>query len=452
MFCSECGNKVELDYSIKFCENCGAKVEWPSSSNEKENSFSAAAIHSNFKEEKVDGADSLNHKTINSKKEADYKESLTNFKDFTGVLQIYNDNHFIPSYQISTSGMKNDTMKLTPFKSHNSMGDSFSWLALKIENRSLGKRKIRISIVENEFMKNSEQEFEVKQKGELFLLPEIAWKYKLLKQNKQLSPFMLQVKVTSYDFTGKPEEHFLQETCQMVSINFCPFYVKREEKFMGSLFAAYVNEDHPDTEEIRKEALSLGIINSFYGGNNFTEIEAIWKALTNRGIQYSNVTTTSFSQTYKDVYGQFVRLTGDVLKSDQANCVDGSVFIASILQKIDFGVSLVLVPGHMFICVDDIIGMGEIYIETTRLGEKGELSEALIDTNKEMTEHLNNYFLNYSYQTIFSENSVEELINLNPDLDEETARDFISRFKKISIQEAREQNITPIGANEKLLN
>ena len=49
----------------------------------------------------------------------------------------------------------------------------------------------------------------------------------------------------------------------------------------------------------------------------------------------------------KDVRGQ-TRGYLVMLKIHQANCADGSVFMASILRKIGYDVSLVLGPGHMW--------------------------------------------------------------------------------------------------------
>ena len=71
----------------------------------------------------------------------------------------------------------------------------------------------------------------------------------------------------------------------------------------------------------------------------------------------------------RDVRGQNMRLFGDVEDSTQANCADGSVFMASILRKIGYDVSLVLGPGHMWIMVDGKgIEFNELHIETTTLG------------------------------------------------------------------------------------
>jgi hypothetical protein len=398
MFCSECGNDVGNDTGVKFCHDCGAKILYDQkdvinvdSLNRKDDDsvnliskleglVNKTSSIDNFDNDVFkDIYDSEVNKVIPSENKA---KVIASFDGLSFELVCFNDRHFIPSYQISSAAIKKSDLKIEPFSTEEFVGDKYSWVAVKAINpNSIGKKNIQITILENEFMKASTEEFEVKTKGEVFILPKIAWKFENLKDNTQLVSFELQIEINLKEFTGDVETRRLQDTCQMVTINFCPFYVKGYDNKLLSIFAAYVNEDHPEPEIVRKEGLQKGYINKYYGGNRFEEIEAIWKALTDRGIKYSNITTSANSQKYKHVFGQFVRLTGDVLKNEQANCADGSVFIASILQKIDFDVSLIIVPGHMFICVDDVIGYGRIYIETTKLGSSVGLLEALIDAD-----------------------------------------------------------------------
>jgi hypothetical protein len=58
------------------------------------------------------------------------------------------------------------------------------------------------------------------------------------------------------------------------------------------------------------------------------------------------------------------------IKASQANCVDGSVLMASILRKIGMDVDLVMVPGHCLLAFTD--GDKEnplrFFLETTMLG------------------------------------------------------------------------------------
>jgi hypothetical protein len=65
-----------------------------------------------------------------------------------------------------------------------------------------------------------------------------------------------------------------------------------------------------------------------------------------------------------------VRFVDESLRMTQANCVDGSVLMASILRKVDINPKLVLVPGHMLLGFAlDEAGDNMAYLETTMLGD-----------------------------------------------------------------------------------
>src|SRR5207244_4118201 len=72
-------------------------------------------------------------------------------------------------------------------------------------------------------------------------------------------------------------------------------------------------------------------------------------------------------------FSQHVRLVGESSKANQANCADGSVLIASVLEKIGLETDLIKVPGHMFVrfWLDPWEGDRKHYccLETTLLGE-----------------------------------------------------------------------------------
>jgi hypothetical protein len=107
------------------------------------------------------------------------------------------------------------------------------------------------------------------------------------------------------------------------------------------------------------------------------QVNAIWVALQRRGITYSSITNTT---PVKGVYAQHVRFLDESINMTQANCVDGSVLIASVLKKIEIKTALVLVPGHCYLAFysyDPAKG-GKLYgLETTMLGGKSTLSDAI---------------------------------------------------------------------------
>jgi hypothetical protein len=60
----------------------------------------------------------------------------------------------------------------------------------------------------------------------------------------------------------------------------------------------------------------------------------------------------------------------DTVQSSQANCVDGSVLMASILRRIGLDAYLVMVPGHCFLAFSDgnKVNPTLFGLETTMLG------------------------------------------------------------------------------------
>lgn len=165
------------------------------------------------------------------------------------------------------------------------------------------------------------------------------------------------------------------ERLRVRSINDCPFAVVDKdgnETSTDFMFAAYVNEEHPQIQNILQDALQKGYVDSFVGYQDgkqgvYEQVSAIWRVLQERGIRYSTIPTVV--PTAAGVLSQHVRLLEESIRYTQANCVDGSVLLASVLRKIGIRPVLVVVPGHMFIGFDlDEEGDEQSYLETTRLG------------------------------------------------------------------------------------
>lgn len=215
--------------------------------------------------------------------------------------------------------------------------------------------------------------------GDLDVMPKAAWDFEALHRIQEQKPVVLSIKV-SVDGKALPEQ---TETLVLRSINDCPFFVIQEDEEdvedMSWCFAAYVNENHPWIDGLLKEALTTAkdaegepLIDSFTGYQSGDEevvlkqVFAIWQVLQRRGIKYSDVSTTVPS---RKVASQTVRSLDQTVEATQANCVDGSVLMASILTKIGLNAHLVMVPGHCFLAFDgDSAGESLIGLETTLLG------------------------------------------------------------------------------------
>lgn len=138
----------------------------------------------------------------------------------------------------------------------------------------------------------------------------------------------------------------------------------------GMGFAACVDEDHPWIDEIIAEinndpSLKAADLVLAGGGDRHPEAQLqsmylVWRYLARRGIRYSMVTGTNNEH-------QGVQLFHDAYQDKVANCVDGSVMLASIYGRLGLPCSLVLVPRHCFLQV--LVGDDRVYVETTQLGK-----------------------------------------------------------------------------------
>ena len=257
-------------------------------------------------------------------------------------------------------------------------GDENGSIGVEIQNVPNGAR-VTVEIVGAGFLKKSKWEGEIDDDYEVIhVYPKANWDYDALRRCTQQKPANLKIRVS---FDGEVVAE-IDETVQLRSINDCPFYVKLDDdgqdvEDISVTFAAYVNENHPWIDGILKEALKAAkesnLINGFTGYQSgsqdevISQVFAIWNALQRRGIKYSDVSTTIPS---KFVYSQTVRFLDDTVQSSQANCVDGSVLMASVLRRIGLDAYLVMVPGHCFLGFSD--GKKEnptmFFLETTMLG------------------------------------------------------------------------------------
>jgi len=240
----------------------------------------------------------------------------------------------------------------------NGLGCSFS---ISVSSSKIKKIHVRLEIEGTDFIKKSIIETEINPDELYTLFPKINYNYALLERNNQPSLENIDIKI--YCENELKKEFF--ETIQFRSINEVPFLILDNDGMsydLSWLFASFVNEDNPDIDQILKEALEVGIIDVFSGkrsrNNSFfgyqgseddvlNQIFTIWNVFQRRGIKYSSITTTS--STSEKVFSQYVRTFSDILKSNQANCVEGSILFASIMRKIGIDPFLILLPGHMLV-------------------------------------------------------------------------------------------------------
>jgi len=136
------------------------------------------------------------------------------------------------------------------------------------------------------------------------------------------------------------------------------------------VLAGFVNETHPWIDQILKSAKrysKTGTFTGYQAGNAAVreQVTAIWKTLQSHNITYSSITATSGSREHLI---QHVRFLEETISNEQANCVDGTVALCSIFQKIGLHTGIVLVPGHAYLVVYDQDNEKPLFgVETTML-------------------------------------------------------------------------------------
>lgn len=152
------------------------------------------------------------------------------------------------------------------------------------------------------------------------------------------------------------------------------YYVRegRDRVDLGWAFAGYVNPHDPVVDDVLAAASTLdaGFDASALdrdAGIDLRRAAAVWAALEQRGLRYADGDPAlSRGPT---VWSQRVRLLGDVWRDRRANCLDSSVLIASVLERLGMHAFIVLVPGHAFIGFRSGEAAGAMqYLETTLLG------------------------------------------------------------------------------------
>jgi hypothetical protein len=200
-------------------------------------------------------------------------------------------------------------------------------------------------------------------------LPRIAWNYRELVKHQTSAPLNVYFRLID-PVSGNKVEKLVNVNIR--SINDCMTYFNG--KSYQFLFTAFVNEDHPAIDKILKQMLDTKMIDAVQGyqwGPAYVDLQvaALWRVLHERGFQYSSITDNSGYNESKGLFSQTVRTFDNSLKTNQANCVDGTVVFASVLKKMGLRPVLITVPGHCFLgyYTSDTTTTSMRFLETTLL-------------------------------------------------------------------------------------
>jgi len=130
---------------------------------------------------------------------------------------------------------------------------------------------------------------------------------------------------------------------------------------------AFITPNHPRVQRFLTEVASKHFEEQLKGelGNPTAQAEAIYTALKESANLVYIHAPIAFNPS-KGAVGQRVRLPHECLEEKQANCLDGALLFASLLEALGLNAAIVLIPGHAMVgwTVDDA-GTSWRYVDTT---------------------------------------------------------------------------------------
>jgi hypothetical protein len=172
-------------------------------------------------------------------------------------------------------------------------------------------------------------------------MPAIPWNMSTLAKQANTKPLTIIYRL--YDAENNKEER--SETVFMRSINDC-IYAYQQKSF-DFLFAAFVQEQHPQVAAILKEAAKtkFSLSASGYQADELQtlgKVCALWKVLHDRGLQFGDGASTPASS--PNIKDRQVKTFDNTLKAAQGTSFDGSVLLASLLRGM--GLNSVMLVSH----------------------------------------------------------------------------------------------------------
>jgi hypothetical protein len=260
----------------------------------------------------------------------------------------------------------------------------------QVRNTSDRQRRIRvITYIEGYTAQDiASFELEVKETMESSYLPTF-FPGKILKI-RELTRATLNVLIEDLD-SKKVEIHQTQPIW-LLARNSAPLAVRNpdtnEWSDLSQYLGAFVTPHQADVEAFLGEVVAEEYtqkLSGYQSGVVTSQVEAIYKALQKRKMRYVG-SIVDFAPE-QGASTQRVRLPRETLKLGQANCIDGTLLFASLLESMGINPALVIVPGHAFVgwSTAKPAGLpgsenqddnGWDYLETTYLGTDHDFGEA----------------------------------------------------------------------------
>lgn len=351
-------------------------------------------------------------------------------------------NQIFPALEIASAKLLSRAAK--PANLPTVLGDQHGLIGIRIKAERANQR-VHLQVSAPEILQTSTLSVVLPNAGQNYeLYPAVRWRYAALAKVRAARPVNLHFEL---QVDAKPNEKKTQRV-QVRSLNDALFSIAdergNEALDFNWLFAAYVNEHSPVVEQIVAAALQDALVEEFDGyatGDDeqvYAQVFAIWNALQRRGISYSNLLRVP--QANRNVLSQHVRFVEESWRNAQANCVDGSVLLASVLRKIGIAPTLVLLPGHMLLGFAlDESGQRLAYLETTMLGGSNQALLKGAHGARNTRASVSNKGSFDSFEAALNE--AQKQVNEAGNAFHNQRR---SEYQMIDVQAARERGVVPI--------
>lgn len=213
----------------------------------------------------------------------------------------------------------------------------------------------------------------LKKKGDILrLVPPLKPDFDIGKIRGDL-PAQLSVKVTELSKDG--DRVLLDETAEITilprdSLPLQTLIGKDDARLTHENIAAWITPNDKSIDAFLADAKKLHPNKTFVGeqADTGSQVKALYDALQKRGVSYVMDPTVNTDL----MFVQRTRLPSEVLESTNAQCLEGTILFATLLESIGIKPLVVVVPGHAFVgwhtTAADGTGGKPVFLETTMVG------------------------------------------------------------------------------------
>jgi len=253
------------------------------------------------------------------------------------------------------------------------LGDPWGKVGIRFNNTVPGTQvTLRVSV--DEIVESADFTFDLQKTGEHLLYPKLKYRYDKLRLVNQPMP----VNVSWTVFVNGRNAGTQSSVSRVRSVQDAPLFVQtaRGREYLLWVMTGFVTEDAQWMDELVRDAFAGskdGAVGYQVDGDGVDrQVQAVYQMLRKRGVRYSSILSSSGAS--DKVASQIVRFPSDSIRTAQANCVDGTVLMASLLRKIGVEPIIVTGPGHALLGYFRTQGSKEKkaelrFVETTLIGD-----------------------------------------------------------------------------------